>query len=211
MALFVLILAIVLLLAIVVFSPAIGENSIQVKKGRGIYFTFLYTITAVRGKIVIKSVTLNRGNSNIDRWILINGNLIFQDRVEAHNPFPITLKFGQTAAFQSGCDAIEIKVKRTSGRKHWFGLSALSGHRSLARHEISQNPFVWIALDDVYQQRKGTAAFRRACLETGMGGSFLCVPAQLWLASSAARRRSVERCGGFASGPDVLALPMTIL
>jgi hypothetical protein len=115
MALFVLLLAIVLLLTIIVFSPAIGGNSIQVRKGRCIYFTFVYTITAVRGKIVIKSVTLNRGNSNIDRWILINGNLIFQDRVEAHNPFPITLKLGQTAAFQSGCDAIEIEVETNIG------------------------------------------------------------------------------------------------
>ena len=108
-------LAIVLLLAIAVFSPEIGENSIQVRKGRGLYFTFVYTITAVRGTIVLKSVTLNRGNSNIDRWILINGNPIFQDRVEAHNPFPITLRFGQTAAFQSGCDAIEIKVETNIG------------------------------------------------------------------------------------------------
>lgn len=85
------------------------------QKPRCLTLVLVFTVTSMKDSLKIKGVKLNRGNCKIDRWFLINGKMIFEGKPEAQNPYPVTLKFGQSAAFQTSCDAIEAKVDTDQG------------------------------------------------------------------------------------------------
>ncbi len=81
-----------------------------------------FTITSLEDSLEIRAVTVNHGNcGNNGLWFSIDGVFSKKDFladggfIMYRNPYPITLKFGQSARFIPGCRAIELILDTDQG------------------------------------------------------------------------------------------------